>query len=32
MEAHQHKKRAMLRRLRWWSRVEQRIKGWRAQK
>ena len=30
MEAHQHKKRAMLRRLRWWSRVEQRIKGWRA--
>jgi pyruvate kinase len=32
MEAHQHKKRAMLRRLRWWSRVEQRIKGWRARK
>ncbi len=30
MEAHQHKKRAMLRRLRWWSRVERRIEGWRA--
>jgi pyruvate kinase len=30
MEAHQHKKRAMLRRLRWWSRVERRIQGWRA--
>ena len=32
MEAHQHKKRAMLRRLRWWSRVERRIEGWRARK
>jgi len=30
MEAHQHKKRAMLRRLRWWSRVQRRIEGWRT--
>jgi pyruvate kinase len=28
MEAHQHKKRAMLRRLHWWTRVQKRVKAW----
>ena len=28
MEAHQHKKRALMRRLRWWSRVQRRLESW----
>jgi pyruvate kinase len=30
MEAHQHKKRAMLRRLHWWTRVQKRVEAWKA--
>ena len=30
MEAHQHKKRAMLRRLHWWTRVQKRVEAWEA--
>jgi pyruvate kinase len=30
MEAHQHKKRAMLRRLHWWTRVQRRVEAWKA--
>jgi pyruvate kinase len=30
MEAHQHKKRAMLRRLHWWTRVQKRVKSWQS--
>jgi pyruvate kinase len=30
MEAHQHKKRAMLRRLRFWTRVQRRIAAWQG--
>jgi pyruvate kinase len=29
MEAHQHKKRALMRRLRWWSRVQRRLESWK---
>ncbi len=29
MEAHQHKKRAMLRRLHWWTRVQKRVEAWK---
>jgi pyruvate kinase len=28
MSAHQHKKRAMMRRLRWWTRVQRRVEAW----
>jgi pyruvate kinase len=28
MTAHQHKKRAMLRRLHWWTRVQKRVESW----
>jgi len=30
MQAHQHKKRAMLRRLHWWTRVQKRVEAWEA--
>jgi pyruvate kinase len=30
MEAHQHKKRAMLRRLHWWTRVQKRVEAWQG--
>ena len=30
MQAHQHKKRAMLRRLHWWTRVRKRVEAWEA--
>ncbi len=30
MQAHQHEKRAMLRRLHWWTRVQKRMEAWKA--
>jgi len=30
MAAHQHKKRSMMRRLRWWTRVQERVESWDA--
>ena len=31
MSAHQHKKRAMMRRLRWWTRVQKRVEAWEGE-